>query len=113
MLDNRIYSTEENTPEAAMDPIHNATTPAMEKQNIEASSSFPTSGVSHSDYDGQHTKQRSNLMKICCIALMAVLLFFIGLLTGHYAWEEPLSPPPMMESSEDITMPHITVGTYY
>jgi hypothetical protein len=52
-------------------------------------------------------------MKICCIALMAVLLFSIGLLTGHYAWEEPLSPPPMMESSEDITMPHITVGTYY
>jgi glycoprotein endo-alpha-1,2-mannosidase len=111
MLDNRIYSTEENTPEAAMDPIHNATTPAMEKQNIEASSSFPTSGVSHSDYDGQHTKQRSNLMKICCIALMAVLLFFIGLLTGHYAWEEPLSPPPII--METTSMPHITVGTYY
>jgi glycoprotein endo-alpha-1,2-mannosidase len=88
-----------------------------EKQDLEASPSFPKVGGSHRDNDEQDTppiyppKQRSNLMKICCIALMAVLLFFIGLLTGHYAWEEPLSPPPII--METTSMPHITVGTYY
>eukprot|EP00980_Cylindrotheca_fusiformis_P000116 scaffold21_cov107-Cylindrotheca_fusiformis.AAC.10 len=72
---------------------------------------------------------RSYVPEIYCIALLAMLCFFVGLFTGRYVWEPldvqspdpprtisnpPPSPPPTADAkSQDEDIPHLSVGVYY
>lgn len=91
-------------------------------EDIEESSTFPTIAATHSDekaLQDASPKRRSHLMEFYCVALLGLLLFAVGLFTGHYVWEEepsiisPISPPPTPPPAEKASIPHITVGTYY